>query len=760
MKRFSWLISKYLVQSVLPYFLFSWLLLSVILFVQQANRFSDIFFSSNIPGNLVWQLTFALVPNVISFTCPMAVLVGVIIGLSKMQGDSELIAVRAAGVGNFQITLPIIVLGILLSFFAFFINLKGVPFAARVVRQVAMQTALYKLESPIEPGVFNTEINGYTIYVKDGDFEKGTWKNIFIYSEEKQNDLVRLITSKSGRIDTKDDKSELVLENAVVNTFSTVNERQKFVSESVGQIRYGIETKRHEMIEKLGSGEGSPEELGLSELSQLANVKEGKEKREVQLLWQRRIILSVTPLIFALLGTALVLRFNRGGRGFGIFLALVSLVFYYLLTLLGEQLARTGQISVITSGLIPLTVSFLLIAWFYVSNRFLLKKSVTKLGGKFKLSLPFGGNRISGRSYYIDLTTGILDLDIITGLLKYFFLTFGFLTTIYMVFTAFELWKFAGEVDGGLFLLGRYLFYLVPFIYIQLAPSALMIATLATYIIKSRQNEVVTWTAAGQSVYRLLVPCLGLMFFFGGVNWGIQELILPQANQIQDRLRSQIRSRSNSSGQTIKNWVANDRRIYSFELDDEKQGKFQTVKNLTVYEFSANDAKLESVYKAAAAIWEKNGIKLPKAEKIDWSDGKGNISQITNLELPENSNPFDNLNEKPSHLNTGETKEQIKNSESESEQRKYRVALEKKTTTPFLPLVITLFTAPFALSLSRRGKVTTIGYAVAVWLLFMGVNSAFEQFGLNGFIDPKTAVWGPLGLFAILGGYLLSRIKT
>jgi lipopolysaccharide export LptBFGC system permease protein LptF len=34
-----------------------------------------------------------------------------------------------------------------------------------------------------------------------------------------------------------------------------------------------------------------------------------------------------------------------------------------------------------------------------------------------------------------------------------------------------------------------------------------MIAILATYVIKSRRNEIVTWTAAGQSIYRLLFPC-------------------------------------------------------------------------------------------------------------------------------------------------------------------------------------------------------------------------------------------------------------
>src|SRR5687767_1448496 len=109
--RFSWTIFRYLIRTVLPYFISSWLLLSVILFVQQASRFSDIFFSVNIPTSLIWQLSFALVPSVIAFTCPMAALVGVIVGLTKMQSDSELVAIRAAGVGNFGISLPILEIG-------------------------------------------------------------------------------------------------------------------------------------------------------------------------------------------------------------------------------------------------------------------------------------------------------------------------------------------------------------------------------------------------------------------------------------------------------------------------------------------------------------------------------------------------------------------------------------------------------------------------------------------------------------------------
>lgn len=761
MKRFSWLISKYILQSILPYFIFSWLLLSVILFVQQASRFSDIFFNINIPNNLVWQLTLALVPNVIAFTCPMAVLLGVIIGLSKMQGDSELIAIRTAGVGNLQIAVPVIFLGILLSFFAFFINLKGVPFAARIVRAVAVKTALFKLESPIEPGVFNTEINGFTIYVKKGDLESGDWKNVFIYQEDKQNNQMRLITSKSGRIDATDETSELVLDDAFVNTISLGEKQEKLVSENLGQIRLAIKTRRNEIVERLSKTEQTPEELGLTELAEYARNKEGKERTEAQVLWQRRILLSITPLIFALLGAGLVIRYNRSGRGFGIFLALVSLVVYYLISLLSEQLARTNYINVFLAGLLPLLISVFVIIWLFLSNRYVLKKSPLRIKEFIKVDFARKKEKLAKSNYYIDITTGILDFDIILTLLKYFVLTISFLTSIYLIFTAFELWKFAGTIDNGILLLFSYLLYLLPFIYIQLAPSSLMIATLATYVIKSRQNEIVTWTASGQSIYRLLAPCFLLMAIIGVLNWGIQEKLAPQTNRIQDELRTQIRNRGVSNDKKEKYWVANNERIFSFEIDEKSSSSKREVNNLTIYEFSENESKLKTIFSIPKGVWEREKINIiGRASKTEYLENEVKTTEISNGDLDVKANPFNNLYEKPNHLNASETREQIESRESEIEKRTFQIALQKKYTTLFLPLIITLFTAPFALSLSRKGKVITIGYAVGIWLLFMGITNVFEQFGQNGFLSPNIAVWSPILLFAVLGAFLLTKVKT
>ena len=996
MKQISLLISRYLVSTIFPYFVFAWLLLSVILFVQQASRYADIFFSVNIPANLIWQLTIALIPNVIAFTCPMAMLVGTIIGLTKMQGDSELVAIRASGVGNLQIAMPIMILGVLLSIFAFIVNLEGVPLAATLVRNVALQTAIKKLESPIEPGVFNTEVAGYTIYVKGGDFETGRWKNIFIYRDDPANGTARLITSKQGRIDTTDQLSELVLENAVVTTIPIQPGRGKYVSENLGEIRLAIQTKRSDLIKKLSGSQVSPEELGLSQLSEFAASADGRERVEAQILWQRRILLSVTPLIFCLLGTVIVLRFNRGGRGFGTVLALGVLIGFYLLAFLGEQLARTGKISVLTSSMIPIVGSIGVILWFNYSRKINFwsgwgRRVYDTLKGLWERQ-----NKIQIRNLFVDLTTGLRDFDIVRNLLKNFLLTLIFLSATFIIFTAFELWKFAGTFDGGVLLLVKYLFYLLPFVYLQVAPSAAMIGTLATYVIKSRQNEIVIWTSAGQSVYRLLVPCFILMLLIGGLNWVVQERLLPKANQRQDTTRNLIRNRGVSETTAGKYWVANEKRIYSFDLDtastgtkvalrgtqlgigeaqaiasdneivfrsplpagklcvesdninrsdafdqidrtwtgtdsaedhttsrvdrghdgtsdnvnrlksdgpsfayalasyngdadrkipgrqgsksasdndveipilsqqfvecgdrsdkvfrpgrcygqpkanmaadnvtgdkrrtdclasdfaipavfgqntesshgasynisclstgeisgryhlasdnlkpfDSKARKINAeaasdnekhdhdcsancVKNLTVYEFANNGEVLQSVYRAERAKWESGRIVfLGKVEKNDLTDGKVLTSLQTGGEIAESSNPFQNLRTKPNHLDSSELKSMIAGADSELDSRNLTVALEKKYTTLFLPFVMALFTAPFSLSLSRKGKAATVGYAIGLWLLFTGTSSIFEQLGLNGLLSPSISIWSPLVMFSPFGVYLLSKVRT
>ena len=757
--RTSWTISRYLIGAVVPYFLSAWFLLSVVLFVQQASRFSDIFFSVNIPGSVIWQLAAALIPNVIAFTCPMAALVGIVIGLTRMQGDSELVAIRAAGVGNLQIMLPVVLLGLLLSGFTFLVNLYGVPIAAGLVRRVALQTAIYKLESPIEPGVFNTEVAGYTIYVKDGNLTDGTWRNIFIHSEDPKTGEVRLITSKQGRIDTTDQLSELVLEDGMSTTITPDGSREKFVSEKIGEVRFAIKTRRDELVERLAKAESSIEELGLRELAEFARKREGKERTEANILWQRRILLSITPLIFSILGTVLVLRFSRSGRGFGIFISLSSLITYYLLAFLGEQLVRTGALATVAGGLLPVLIAAGAIVWFTYGRKLYISNYLGSIIKELSERASFAVSREGGHSFFRDVTTGLRDFDILQNLVRYFLLTLSFLASIFLIFTAFELWRFAGNMDGGIAILLRYLFYLLPFVYLQLVGSAAMISVLATFVIKSRQNEIVTWMAAGQSVYRLLFPSFAFMLFLGLFSFAIQEFLAPQANLLQDKYRQLLRSRGVSQ-ESGRFWVAEEERIYSFRHSTRASDNESSVEAVWMYEF-ANNGELQGLYRAESARWEQGRILFSGPVKRSRLSN-GGVENLTESggELAAGLNPFKEVRKKPSQLSIWETRSRVESSESEIERASFEVALERKWSTLILPFVIALFTAPFALSLNRKGKVATVGYAVGLLLVFMATTSVFEQFGLNGSLSARVAVWAPLGLFAMFGIYLLSKVKT
>lgn len=792
MKRVSKLISRYLLGAVVPYFLFSWVLLTVILFLQQASRYSELFFNVNIPSSLIWQLMIGLIPNVIAFTCPMAVLVGTIIGLSKVQGDSELTAIRAAGVGNFQIAIPIVVLGVLLSLFTLFVNLKGVPFAAALVREVAMRSAISKFESPIEPGVFYSEIEGFTILARNTDPSSGDLKSVFIAQPDTANGVYRLITSDIGRIEIAGDSTELVLENAQVVTIPQAETGGKYAFERIKDIRVALKTKRAELLDRLANSVRLPDEMGLSDLSDVAAAAEGKQKVEAQIILFRRFVLSLTPLIFCLLGTIMVLRFRRGGRGFGILLALGALVGYYLVAFSGEQLARAGALPVAVSSLLPVAASIGAMLWLAYSPRFRFAEVASNALGSLLEKIKGRSGGVSFKNRLLDVTSGLRDFDIFASVSWYFLLATAFLLTVFLIFTAFDTWRFAATVENGGWLLTKYLTFLVPFAYLQIAPAAAMIAVLAAFAIRSRNNELVTWAAAGQSMFRLLMPCLVLAVLLGIADFGIQEILAPRANQVQDNVRAELRS----GGKPIppkRFWTAEGNYIFSYSLpevgqapsasDNERANSTQTLgqystsdnvkgehqskrssarsaTDIVLLEFRANMSDLQTVYRARTGDFD--GSKVVLVDAVAVSRGANGLKEEPKREVDVATkfDPFRNLGGKPNHLSVLELAESAKAATAESEHFSYSVGVQKRLAAILIPFVVVLFSAPWGISLRRAPMVMSLSLAVGIWLLFIGLTNVFEQYGIVGSLPAVVAIWAPLFAFGTLGIYLISRIRT
>jgi lipopolysaccharide export LptBFGC system permease protein LptF len=238
---------------------------------------------------------------------------------------------------------------------------------------------------------------------------------------------------------------------------------------------------------------------------------------------------------------------------------------------------------------------------------------------------------------------------------------------------------------------------------------------------------------------------------------------MPFANREQDSLRSQIRGGLTTSvakeGQV---WIAGRTRLYSFTPED--RHNLDRTKDLRVYEMDESGTKLARVLRIPEASWREQQITMRgKVESLTWSQNRLNLMTFSpgaDAALAERENPFEQIYTKATHLSAAETLERIRQTDSQAERQSLEVNLQRKYAAPFLPLVIMLFTAPFALTLGRRRRVVTIGLAIGVWLIFLGLSNTFEQFGISGQLSAKLAVWNPLVLFSVLGAYLLTRVRT
>src|SRR5437016_1927256 len=133
-------IARYIVGAALPYFVLAVALLTASLLAQQSERFAELALYTQLPLALFGQIELSLIPSVLMFTLPMSVLAGVMIGFARMGSDSEIVAMRAAGVGTWSMLWPVLALGVIVTGASLYINLNEAPQAARGLRRALIQS--------------------------------------------------------------------------------------------------------------------------------------------------------------------------------------------------------------------------------------------------------------------------------------------------------------------------------------------------------------------------------------------------------------------------------------------------------------------------------------------------------------------------------------------------------------------------------------------------------------------------------------------
>lgn len=760
---------------MVPYIGLALLLLTAILLAQQAGRLTDVLLYTDLPFSLLGGIGAALLPGVLTFSIPLATLAGVIIGYSRMGSDSEIVAMRAAGVGSWTMIWPALVIGLLLSGVTTYLHLKEAPEAARDLERIALEGALAKLDSPVEPRTFNT-LPRYVIYVRDGDKTLGTWGRVFIFAQRDRTNEV--FTARSGRIDSSGEQSELVLSDVLATKFPAANEpnqnpigplrnddgEKSYVVERFDQLRVSINTGRADIVKRLNERDTNADSMDWSEL--IAQTKGGSvpEQREAARVLNRRAALSVAPFVFALIGAALGLRVRRGGRSIGVLLSLIVVIVYYLLSLLGESLARAGSISpyvgpwLATAFIVGLSLLFLLVRRIPFVR---WPQKITKGASK--------ATRERGKS--LDMIAGftrtpafpnLMDATLLRALIVSFVVCFVALAAIFNIFTLFELWRFIAVTQVSAGLVVRYLFFLMPLIAVEMFPATMLVSVLVTYALLARRHEAIAWWASGQSVYRLMLPGFVFALAVASGSWLIQEHVMPGSNLKQDALRARIRGgEARAITRTGRQWLASTEtgRFYSYEF-----GENGSLIEPTVYELDADAVHLAQVVSGKSASWtdqtqlkitETETLALNGMEVVRRSDSE---TVFAGVESPAVFRP---TIDKPSQLSANDLQRYLDAAKRRGmDVSAMAVALQRKYAGPFSIIIMAIIGMPLAVSFGRKGTVIALCVAVVIGIAYWAVGGGFQQLGNHGLLRPTVAGWSPLLIFAAAGTYFLSKVRT
>jgi LPS export ABC transporter permease LptG len=765
------LIPRYIVGAMAPYIVLSLLMLTAVLFAQQASRLAELFIYTDLPFSLLGGIGAALLPGVLVFSIPLATLAGIIIGYSRMGSDSEIVAMRAAGVGSWTMIWPALLIGLLFTGATAYLHLKEAPQAARDLERIALQGALAKLDSPVEPRTFSA-LPRYVIYVRDGDKTLGTWGRVFIFAQRSDR-TTEVFTARSGRIDSSGDQSELVLSDVLATKFPTANaqnpdvaasaDEKSYVVERSDQLRVSINTGRADIVQRLNQRDTNADAMDWRDLRKRASSGSIAQQREAARILNRRAALSVAPFVFSLMGAALGLRVRRGGRSVGILLTLIVVIVYYLISLLGESLSRVGTVSpyvgpwLATVFILGVSLLFLLVQRipFFQPGSILRNRSKdTESRSKAR----------QGTSLSVGILgfPNLMDATLLRALAVSFLVCFVALASIFNIFTLFELWRFIAVTQASVGLVARYLLFLLPLIAVELFPATMLISVLVTYALLARRQEAIAWWASGQSVYRLMLPGFFFAVAIAFGSWLVQEHLMPGSNLRQDALRARIRGgEARAITRTGRQWLASTetRRFYSYEF-----GEDGTLLEPTVYELDSDAVHLARVVSGKSAAWaDTTHLKMKETETL----------ALNGMEVERRADPeitfagvespavFKPTIDKPSQLSASDLQTYLDAAKQRGmDVSAMAVALQRKYAGPFSIIIMAFIGMPLAVSFGRKGTVIALCAAVVVGIAYWAVGGGFQQLGSHGLLRPTVAGWSPLLIFAAAGTYFLSRVRT
>ncbi len=314
--------------------------LSVILFMEKFVRLTRIFMGKGADLSDLAKIFIYLQPSILLLAVPMAILVAIFLTYGRMATDSEIIVLKASGMSFWGISRAAVVLSFLCFAVLAVVSLYLLPRSMYAFKHTLYETIVKKASLTFEAETFSDVFKDTVIYVKEIP-SADVFRGIFVYKEGiKSMEEPVLIVAESGviRANPEEGLIKLSMNNGFVHTYNEKSSSEISFSQYDFVLKSGIET-----MDKI-----KPDEIKTSDL-----WNAGKENTYWAIELHRRLALPFACIIFGLLGPALSSKIGKIGRLGGFSLSLVILILYYVLLILGEGLAKSGEIPPVWGGWAP-----------------------------------------------------------------------------------------------------------------------------------------------------------------------------------------------------------------------------------------------------------------------------------------------------------------------------------------------------------------------------------------------------------------------
>ena len=791
--------TRYILAEVVSHALLGGLLFTFVLFMRDLGKILELVVRDSASPADAGRLFLYTLPNALTVTIPMAVLVGILLGLSRLAADSEITAMRAAGMGALDFVRIVSLISAVALLLGLVNSLYLGPHAAASLLELESSLKSSQASFEVQPRVFYEDFHNYVLYVQDVRPAAGAalWHHLFL-ADLTQPAAPTITTAEDAIVvNNAHDKADttslrLHLLNGGQHQTSPTDPNQYTISTFTSTdipIETGTQDDTH-----ISRSDTPLLALTVPELlRQERDPKLGTlAHRQLRIEFNKRFSYPFACFVLMLVGVPLGLSSRRGGKSTGFVVTILLVFLYYFLSSVGVALAKTGKLNPFlgvwgANLLFSAAGAFLLfqlsrggiaLSVFAVAGDWLRRQRkptpATAADTTGRTASPASSTSAlrSPREFFGSRFPLILDNYVLREFLTSFALVLCTFAMLFLVFTFFEL---IGDIIRNrtpLITVGDYLLNLLPYILYNTTPLCALMAVLITFGSFERSSEMTAMKATGTSLYRVVVPVFVLSALIAVSLFAFDESYLPAANRRQEALRASIKGKPAQtffrpdrkwiSGQTTQ--YGDPARIFYYQFFDADKNVFA---NLTIFEFDPASFTLRRRIYAAYVRWDE--------ASSTWHFENGWQRTFTGETVssyePFAQQSFPQIHENPAYFKKEDRPSQEMSyhelsryiadlKQSGFDTLRLRVQLNRKLAYPLITFVMAVLGIPFALSMGKRGGLAGIGAAIGLAIAYWVIAGIFEAMGNVNTLPAMLAAWSPDLLFGLAGVYLLLRTPT